>query len=99
MAILYCDPSIPNHVSLRCGEVVRDLHKPKADELLRAITAFSNVDGFALVNAAQSFTLIRVLATIANALAYSKKIQLYMGTEHDLVPVQQIIPHYNKDAV
>lgn len=98
MNTLYCDPSQPNHVLLRYGSAVRDLSKPKANELLAAMVELIDqqpIEAIALVNKAESFTLIRVLATIANALAYSKKIKLYSDTEL----VHQIIPHYSKDAI
>ena len=98
ISTLYCDPSQPNHVLLRYGSTVRDLSKPKANELLAAMVELIDgqpLDAISLVNKAESFTLIRVLATIANALAYSKKIKLYSDTEL----VSQILPHYSKDAI
>lgn len=90
MAMLYCDPSQPNHVIFRCQDRVVDLVKPKAEELLPALIdclAGQTVTGFNVVNQSESFTTIRVLATIVNTLAYTKNIKF------------SISPHYNKDAV
>ena len=94
-SVLYCDPSQPNHVIFRFNDQVVDLHKSKADELLRTMTELVGdqpLTGIALVNQAQSFTLIRVLATIANAWAYSRHLTLWSDGEL----VDHISPHYNK---
>ena len=98
MALLYCDPSHRNHVILRYGDQVQDLHQPKAEELLRAIVELTDqqpVEGISLVNRSDSFTLIRVLATIANALAYSCHWKLYDGD----TLVTQLQPQYSKPAL
>ncbi len=90
MAIVHCDPSQPHHVIFRCQDRVVDLVKPKAEELLPAIItclAGQTLTGFRVINQSESFTMIRVLATIMNALAYTKDIQF------------SLIPHYHKDAV
>lgn len=106
MALLYCDPSQPNHVLLRCGEVTLNLAKPHADELLRAMTQVieqvqptTPVEGIVVVNKAESFTLIRVVATIANALAYSLKLKLYsIPTSESTLgePVLVVDPAYSR---
>lgn len=73
-----------------------DLHKSKADELLRAMTDLVGdqpLTGIAVVNQCESFTLIRVLATIANAWAYSRNLMLYSDGEI----VDRIRPHYNRE--
>ena len=93
---LYCDPSQPHHVVLRFNGQVMDLQKSKADELLRAMTELVGdqpLTGIAVVNHCESFTLIRVLATIANAWAYSRGLTLYSDGEI----VEQIQPHYNRE--
>ncbi len=67
-----------------------DLVKPKAEELLPAIIhclAGQAPTGFRVINRSESFTMIRVLATIMNALAYTHHIPF------------SLIPHYHKDAV
>lgn len=109
MSLLYCDPSKPYHVMLRCGEAVLDLPKPHAAELLRAMTMLmekaatesgESVEGIVVVNQAESFTLIRVIATIANALAYSKGLKLYTvaSIEEALgAPVAVIAPKYSRE--
>lgn len=86
---------------LRCGDVVSNVPKPNADELLRAMTELIGtepIDGIVVVNQAQSFTLIRVVATIANALAYSLQVPLYSVASSAAPleqPVAQIEPHYS----
>ena len=67
-----------------------DLEKPKAEELLPAMVqclAGEPLTGFDVVNRCASFTTIRVLATITNALAYTQQIEYSM------------VPSYSKDAV
>ncbi len=107
MSLLYCDPSKPHHVLLRCGDAVLDLAKPHAAELLRAMTTLmeqataeshESVEGIVVVNQAESFTLIRVIATIANALAYSKGLKLYALASSEAAlgePVPVIVPQYS----
>lgn len=88
--MLYCDPSQPNHVIFRCQDRVVDLVKPKAEELLPAMIdclAGQDITAFSVINRSESFTTIRVLATIVNALAYTKNIKF------------SLIPHYSKDVV
>lgn len=90
MAILHCDPSQPHHVIFRCADRVVDLSKPKAEEFLPAIiqcVAGQTITGFSVVNHSYSFTTIRIIATIVNALAYTKQIEF------------SLVPHYSKDAV
>lgn len=96
-----CDPSLPHQVLLHCGEASGSLPKPNADELLRAMVDLIGtepIDGIVVVNQAQSFTLIRVVATIANALAYSLNVPLY-SIAHAKAPLEQpvarIEPHYS----
>lgn len=91
MRVLYCDPSqssataraVVEFVYGECpGEPVRrvSLNDPRSETLLQAIHELVGqdlVDALVLVNRAQSFTLIRILATLYNALAYSRGWALY----------------------
>ncbi|MFA6474808.1 MAG: hypothetical protein WCV88_01240 [Patescibacteria group bacterium] len=103
MYILECDPSQLNHVILtyrQADKLIRQkvLEQSKADHLLAEISQFLGADpieALVLVNQAQSFTLIRVLATIFNALAYSKNLQLFDGQ----TPVKQLQPTYSQPAL
>jgi hypothetical protein len=86
----------------------RVLDKPRSEILLSTIVeliASDSVDAVVLVNQSPSFTLIRVLATLYNALAYSRGWQLCVVTQPIVyadisavlaTPVQQIEPHYSK---
>lgn len=88
--MLSCDPSQPHRVTFRCQDRVVELVKPKAEEFLPAIVRCLGDDtltGFEINNQSESFTTIRVLATIMNALAYTHNIEF------------SLTPHYSKDAV
>lgn len=96
--LLICDPSLPHRLLLRYGDAVVDLHQPQANTILQAMVELvgdGDWDGIQLVNKAESFTLIRVLATIANALAYSKGLQLYDGDQ----PVTRLVPKYSRSPL
>lgn len=86
MYTLYCDPSDGRRVTFiygQCpGEVIREqtLEAPRAEVLLSAMDALVQggpLEQLVLVNRADSFTLIRVLVTLYNTLAYSKQVPLY----------------------
>lgn len=120
MRLLYCDPSQTNLTTRsvvelsygECpGEALRHitLNDPRSETLLQAMAELVGSDelhALVLVNRAQSFTLIRVLATLYNALAYSRKLVLYELTQSqpffDLAAAlghqtqSQITPHYIK---
>lgn len=95
MRLLYCNPSqtsptVRSIVELSYGEcpgaVLRHivLNNPRSETILQAMTELVGPDelhALVLVNQAQSFTLIRVLATLYNALAYSRKLALYELTQ------------------
>lgn len=113
MRTLYCDPTQNNTVTLRYGDCpgtcVREENFPQpfAEHVLQLITNMirgEGVDQIVLVNQAQSFTLIRTLATICNALAYSLSIPVYSldavvdwdNLSSQLTqPVAQIVPQYS----
>ncbi len=87
--------------------VSRELAQPRAEQLLNQIDALINqqpVEQFVLVNQAASFTLIRVLATIGNALAFSRGWKLWQLAQpcsweelpqHLMSPETIIKPHYS----
>lgn len=113
MKTLYCDPSQNNSVTLRYGDCpgvcLREVTfpQPYGEQVLKMMTdiiASDRVEQIVLVNQAQSFTLIRILATICNSLSYSLSSQLY--SVHTAVSwlelpellkqaVPQIVPHYS----
>lgn len=86
MYSLYCDPSQRWNVVMRFGQCPgecmrsRTLPAPSADALLKEIhtlVADDPLEQLILVNSAHSFTLIRVLVTLYNALAFANDIQLF----------------------
>jgi len=113
MKTLYCDPSQNNTITLRFGDCpgncLREvtLPQPYGEQVLKMITDLigsDQVEQIVLVNQAQSFTLIRVLATICNSLAYSLPAQLH-SVDHAVhwdqlsqvlsQAVPQIVPRYS----
>lgn len=99
--ILYCDPSFERTVKLRYGDHERLLTNPQSETLLQTMVELVDDQwtGVALINQAASFTLIRLLVAICNALAYSKSIKLYSITSLDEPlpqPVPLLVPHYQK---
>lgn len=113
MATLYCDPSFNNIVRLQYKDRVAEYTNPRSEEMLQRITELTQgetIDRLVLVNQAESFTLIRMLATVFNTLAFSTETPLYMlelpvedlttlETELDShlgELVDQIVPVYSK---
>lgn len=99
--ILYCDPSIERTVRLRYGAREQVLTNPPAEILLQIMTQLvdEHWEGIAIINRATSFTLIRLLVAICNALAYSKSLKLYSiisSTAPLPKPVAWLVPHYQK---
>lgn len=113
MATLYCDPSFNNIVKLHFKDRTAEHANPRSEEMLLHITALvqgDTIDRLVLVNQAESFTLIRMLATVFNTLAFSTETLLYvlelpvedlteLDTQLDATigePVDQIVPVYSK---
>ena len=90
MHTLYCDPSDQNIVKLWLldshGNVEsQSQHEfPKSEEVLylfKMVTNAQPVKRIVLVNQAESFTLIRILATVCNALRQAHGSSLYVVSQ------------------
>ncbi|MDP3970883.1 MAG: hypothetical protein Q8P90_04225 [bacterium] len=112
---LYCNPSQKDKLILTFGDFStgevkqEEMQKPKTEHVLEVINSLVQdypLDNIVVVNQAESFTLIRILVTICNTLAYCKKAKLYvlpsaLSAPVDILaqmrePVEYIIPHYSK---
>ncbi|MBI2416026.1 MAG: hypothetical protein HYV33_05210 [Candidatus Kerfeldbacteria bacterium] len=92
---LLCDPSDPNGITWQYDGQQHYTAQPRADQLLNIIVQLTagNIDRLVLINQAESFTRIRVLAAIFNTLAFSRNIPLFQN--NDTTPVAYILPHYS----
>lgn len=80
MNTLYCDPSQTNQVLFRFNTVEKIATQTQSDQLLKTIHELVGeepIEKLVLVNQAESFTLVRILVAIFNALSYSLHIPLY----------------------
>lgn len=109
---LICDPSHGQQLHLilhdETDQVLHELtiETPRGDQVLPAIAEFLNHERvtqkpsqIVVVNQAESFTFIRIVATVCNTLAYTSGMQLF--TVHTLgekpVACQYIVPHYSAE--
>lgn len=119
MRVLYCDPSKTNSDARAVvrfyygdcpGRPLRqiELDNPRSEIILKTmidLVAAEPITALVLVNQAASFTLIRVLATLYNALAYTRGLALYeLAASGPFTELTQLLgeaktyinPHYTK---
>lgn len=104
---LYCDPSHGKQLRLilqdaagkRLKEHVAEV--PRADCILSTIAQFvqpsTQLERLVVVNQAESFTFIRIVATVCNALVFTSGASLWTAKALDAEPraCAFIIPRYN----
>ena len=115
MSVLYCNPSENNVVHLTWlgsdGEILGESSHdfPRSEEILAAIDALTNgvaPDTIVCVNKAESFTLVRILATIYNSFRVAQGTRLIaleeplpdgaMAVQCASPEVAMIVPQYSR---
>lgn len=111
---LYCDPSQGTQLHLilkdQSDQVLHEIatDTPRGDQILKTITTFieeipstsaMTIDRIIVVNQAESFTFIRIVATVCNTLAFTTGARLFTVQQLDDQPqlCDFIIPHYNAE--
>ncbi len=93
---LYCDPSSVHEFVLRYDAKEYRGPQPRADQILKLIDDVVQqqpIDELVIVNRAHAFTILRVVVTIVNALAFSQKIPL--AEVGNTTNVTYLKPHYS----